>query len=1144
MRLARGTRIEDYEIERVLPGGGFASVAAARERQNGHLGRRIALKIAHAGADADEAGDAYALALASEVLRLQELYHPGLVRVLPLASSGRGGLIYRQRATDLPGAPWFFGMEYLAGGQVDGLIERNKGLPLELATEIVYQVALTLVYVHARGYAHLDVKPSNLLLRRPLEAGARPEVVLIDLGTARKRGLTPDWTGTSLPYCPPEHLDGIGVREEEEEHLGAADVWALGVTYYQMLTGRMPFGGSPRGMAKRIRDEEPVPPSRYLRDERSLHRRALRGVQVQDGPGQSARRTEARGPGWFAPALQMVEIASRRRGMPRAASDRTADVPAEPMGERRTDPVLAAVDTLVLSMLAKDPEDRPDMHQVASALDRIAPPPRRIVPPPRRSHRRSMAAEEPRVGLWRRATIAATAVVLALGLGIVRAARAADTYVDVWRDGDNLAVELYPRGKQGLELASIEGRCDGESGPCYIGATWGPPDTAGNTRYRCTVDGYVTDWFQCCEAVMLVPGPGVYTVVLAEERLEGGSWVERRQTMEQGVLAEAMATGPLSPEPMPPSPEKTDDQPTALARANVRELVPGRRIDEALLRDVFASVDDEQRMFLYAFAADVVSPAWRETIGFTGLTEEPLHALKFAVSLVSYRGGEEVSQPAYAEASLLFDGLVAEDAHGHKSPLGLLHVPISEVPRNAEHGSAAPLCVWPRNLVVQPGFGMTVIGLLDEDSLPEDILVADQVADEAIEYALVALADNDRRSTRDVPRHYWAILPAWLPADEVCGASLTLANLLKANGYAYDPEEATIAGSDAATGSSTLIKLNVVAGEELVAEIQHEAGIWFADVAERDAGIDPVVPYYRDTPAVWRIEQTRDQDDQVCLILKTWDDRGALVDVAQAIYQPNKDEWAWRRMSVPVIPEHEVMAIAGLDLEWNGETDQWEYLDPNDDLVAGYWDIEGQRFELLADELRGEWVGLWVEADASVADRVAEDLVRGQPSWLVNFDIVKGTGRIKQAHYMGWGEYPEALFVYDLSPGIELKVPFDAQMHNYGITFVDGVYRGAMITPDYESLGVFFSMMHPDDYLRPGFSVPQGTVFYVASTHCIDTQYGVRFAQSRSKRPVPSSLARRFQVGIEARSADDERSVSLSLLDLARTPEGLFYYWK
>ena len=55
MRLTRGTWIENYEIEQVLPGGGFASVAAARERQNGHLGRRIALKIAHAGADALEA---------------------------------------------------------------------------------------------------------------------------------------------------------------------------------------------------------------------------------------------------------------------------------------------------------------------------------------------------------------------------------------------------------------------------------------------------------------------------------------------------------------------------------------------------------------------------------------------------------------------------------------------------------------------------------------------------------------------------------------------------------------------------------------------------------------------------------------------------------------------------------------------------------------------------------------------------------------------------------------------------------------------------------------------------------------------------------------------------------------------------------
>jgi len=133
-------------------------------------------------------------------------------------------------------------------------------LTVQLAVEIAYQVTTTLDYVHSKGYAHLDVKPDNLLLRHRLPDHARPEVVLIDFGISQfaPHGTVP---AGSLPYMPPEQVMWVirAAPTDSPPAGGAIDVYAVGVLLYKMLTGALPFGGRTQAnVIHNILNQEPV----------------------------------------------------------------------------------------------------------------------------------------------------------------------------------------------------------------------------------------------------------------------------------------------------------------------------------------------------------------------------------------------------------------------------------------------------------------------------------------------------------------------------------------------------------------------------------------------------------------------------------------------------------------------------------------------------------------------------------------------------------------------------------------------------------------------------------------------------------------------------------------------------------------------
>ena len=162
---------------------------------------------------------------------MSSLHHPNTVRFLGLER------------------PAHLLMEFLEGPTLSRLIRRQRRgrLALSDALRVAIHLGAALAYVHQKGLLHLDVKPSNVIVAR----GGRP--VLYDFGSARRQDARrpPHVDGTDPYIAPEECLRGdIGT---------AADVFGLGVTLYQMLTGELPFPKGTRRNPFPQTKTEPVP---------------------------------------------------------------------------------------------------------------------------------------------------------------------------------------------------------------------------------------------------------------------------------------------------------------------------------------------------------------------------------------------------------------------------------------------------------------------------------------------------------------------------------------------------------------------------------------------------------------------------------------------------------------------------------------------------------------------------------------------------------------------------------------------------------------------------------------------------------------------------------------------------------------------
>ncbi|MGW0181230.1 serine/threonine-protein kinase [Nocardia sp. NPDC003345] len=233
--LRPGEIFAGYLIENVLGVGGMGTVYVARHPR---LPRREALKVLSREFRGDPEFHARFLREAELAARLD---HPNIVAV------------HDRGIAD--GLPWI-AMQYVEGVDVAGLIRRNPaGLPVDGVLHIIGSVAWGLDAAHRAGMVHRDVKPANILLEhRP---GRPDQVYISDFGIGRGADQTtltaPGSVLGTLAYAAPEQITGYAVDHR-------ADVYALGVTLYEMLTGSKPFRGP--GLAELMRAHLEQPPPR------------------------------------------------------------------------------------------------------------------------------------------------------------------------------------------------------------------------------------------------------------------------------------------------------------------------------------------------------------------------------------------------------------------------------------------------------------------------------------------------------------------------------------------------------------------------------------------------------------------------------------------------------------------------------------------------------------------------------------------------------------------------------------------------------------------------------------------------------------------------------------------------------------------
>jgi eukaryotic-like serine/threonine-protein kinase len=156
-------------------------------------------------------------------------------------------------------------MEYIAGEELANYIKHNAPLPFQHVRSIVNDVAGALDHAHQQGFVHRDIKPSNVMLQSTTDIRGNDfpyRAVLMDFGIARiiggESGLTSTNVLGTLEYIAPEQIRAAG----EVTH--RADIYALGIMTYQMLTGKLPFEGGNAGVLIFSHLQKPAPNPRSV----------------------------------------------------------------------------------------------------------------------------------------------------------------------------------------------------------------------------------------------------------------------------------------------------------------------------------------------------------------------------------------------------------------------------------------------------------------------------------------------------------------------------------------------------------------------------------------------------------------------------------------------------------------------------------------------------------------------------------------------------------------------------------------------------------------------------------------------------------------------------------------------------------------
>ena len=210
-----GDCLDNYRLEQLVARSGMACVFRAIDLRTG---RQVGIKVPHPEAECDVA---FYERFQREAQIGREMDHPSVLKVMREESHSRVYMV----------------MEWVEGRLLREILAHEGKLPPDRAARIALAICSALDYIHTRGVVHRDLKPENVMI------DAEDRVKLIDFGIAAKAGTRRLTFGKlsnimgTAEYISPEQVNG-------KRGDARSDLYALGIMFYEMLTGETPFRGS------------------------------------------------------------------------------------------------------------------------------------------------------------------------------------------------------------------------------------------------------------------------------------------------------------------------------------------------------------------------------------------------------------------------------------------------------------------------------------------------------------------------------------------------------------------------------------------------------------------------------------------------------------------------------------------------------------------------------------------------------------------------------------------------------------------------------------------------------------------------------------------------------------------------------------
>jgi serine/threonine protein kinase len=227
-----GDQLDHYRIDGLVARSGMATIFRGTDVRDG---RAVAIKIPHPEMEADPV--LYDRFQREEDIG-KKLVHPGVVRVFNDENRSRRYMV----------------LEWVDGRLLRQILNEQKKLPPERAIRITLALCKALDYVHSQGVVHRDLKPENIMV------GPNDEVKLIDFGIAANAGsrrLT--FAKLTEAMGTPDYISPEQVKGKRGD--ARSDVYSLGIMFYEMLTGKVPFvGPNPFVIMNERLLNNPIPP--------------------------------------------------------------------------------------------------------------------------------------------------------------------------------------------------------------------------------------------------------------------------------------------------------------------------------------------------------------------------------------------------------------------------------------------------------------------------------------------------------------------------------------------------------------------------------------------------------------------------------------------------------------------------------------------------------------------------------------------------------------------------------------------------------------------------------------------------------------------------------------------------------------------